>query len=425
MRRLWIPVTLLLCQAVPGQAETDETAAEEPTDSELAAQEAIEADTDGSLDDAEGSIEITEVQRGFSLTSDVRTVYSHSDTDNRDNSNTVDDVLRARWRVRGTVGIFDYLRASMRVAGICSDIECSANFVLEDSIPTNSGMADGDITLDEAYLHWYRLDRFDIALGRMQTKFVARGGVFARSLDRNDSHHTNVNWTDGLHGTFRARHGWVSHLILQHNAADGATNIRRGPLDFNDSGARIRYFVAFENLERTPRFLQRGLDIYYLPKSLLKEGTQFGPRADYYGIVLRTANRWPERDEGVRLRVAAELGYAPETQTRAAAGLAGEGDADGLAWYIVLSLMDFKPNHSIGVNYGRVGAGWLLSPEFRENESLAEVRYLWRKSKNLALDIRVRRRQELVKLDLSDRKNNELDFFVRFTWGSTLFSSSP
>lgn len=115
MRRLWIPAMLLLCQAVPGQAETDETAAEEPTDSEIAAQEAIEADTDGSLDDAEGSIEITEVQRGFSLTSDVRTVYSHSDTDNRDNSNTVEDVLRARWRLRGTVGIFDYLRASTRV----------------------------------------------------------------------------------------------------------------------------------------------------------------------------------------------------------------------------------------------------------------------------------------------------------------------
>ncbi len=420
MRYLWIPVTLLLCQAVPGQAETDETAAEEPTDSELAAQEAIEADTDGSLDDAEGSIEITEVQRGFSLTSDVRTVYSHSDTDNRDNSNTVDDVLRARWRLRGTVGIFDYLRASMRVAGICSDIECSANFVLEDSIPTNSGMADGDITLDEAYLHWYRLDRFDIALGRMQTKFVARGGVFARSLDRNDSHHTNVNWTDGLHGTLRAHHGWVSHLILQHNAADGATNIRRGPLDFNDSGARISYFLAFENLQRTPRFLQRALDISYLPKSLLKEGTQFGPRADYYGIVLRSSNRWPERDEGVRLRVAAELGYAPETQTRAAAGLAGEGDADGLAWNVVLSLMDFKPNHSIGINYGRVGAGWLLSPEFRENESLAEVRYQWRRSKNLAFDIRVRRRQELAKLVLSDRKRNELDFFLRFTWGGSV-----
>ena len=136
--------------------------------------------------------------------------------------------------------------------------------------------------------------------------------------------------------------------------------------------------------------------------------------------MLRSANRWPERDEDVRLRVAAELGYAPETQTRAAAGLAGDGDADGLAWNVVLSLMDFKPSHSVGVNYGRVGAGWLLSPQFRQNESLAEIRYLWRRSKDLALDIRVRRRTDLEQLAGSDQKQSEVDFFVRLTWGGTI-----
>jgi hypothetical protein len=83
-------------------------------------------------------------------------------------------------------------------------------------------MADGDVTVDEFFLQWYKLDRFDVALGRMQTKFVARGGVFAKSLDRNDSHNMNVNWTDGLHATFKAKRGWVSHLILQRNAREGA-----------------------------------------------------------------------------------------------------------------------------------------------------------------------------------------------------------
>ena len=140
-----------------------------------------------------------------------------------------------------------------------------------------------------------------------------------------------------------------------------------------------------------------------------------GRREDYYGIVIRTANRWPERNEGIRLRVAAELGYAPETQTRAAAGLVGDGDVDGLAWNIVVSLMDFKPNHSIGVNYGRVDAGWLLSPQFRQNESLAEIRYQWRKSKRLALDIRVRHRKELEQQALTIDKSEETDFFLRLT----------
>jgi hypothetical protein len=172
--------------------------------------------------------------------------------------------------VAGTVGIFDYLRGSVRMAGLCSNVECEPNFVLTDYLPTSSSMEDGDITLDEAFLHWYRLEKFDLAIGRIQTKFVARGGVFAKSLDRNDSNNTNVNWVDGLHGGYQAKHGWVSHLIVQHNAPEGATEIRRDPLDFHDSDASVSYFLAFENLERTPRFLQRGFDISYLPQSLLK-----------------------------------------------------------------------------------------------------------------------------------------------------------
>ena len=82
--------------------------------------------------------------------------------------------------------------------------------------------------------------------------------------------------------------------------------------------------------------------------------------------------------------------------------------------------MELKPDHSIGVNYGRVGAGWLLSPQFRQNESLTEIRYQWRKNRQLAFDFRIRKRKELARLELSDRKREELDFFVRFTWGGTI-----
>ncbi len=416
MRFLGLVAIFLLCHSAPSLAQTND----ETTKTDVAEAEAIAADIDGSLDDADSSIEINEKQRGLTLTADTRTAYIRANVDDRDSSSQVEDVLGARWRVRSTYGFLPSLRGSVRISGLCSTNECKPDLVLQDYIPTNNGMAEGDITLDEAFLHWYRLDKFDLAIGRMQTKFVARGGVFAKSLDRNDSQNFNVNWTDGLHGTVRAGRGWVSHLILQHNAAEGATNVRRAPLDFDDSGARVSYFVAFENLERRPLFLQRALDISYLPKSLLKDGTQSGRRVDYYGVVLRSANRWPERDDGIRLRVAAELGYAPETQTLAAAGLAGSGDTDGLGWNVVLSLMDFKPRHSIGVNYGRVGAGWLLSPQFRPNESLVEIRYQWRRSRNLAIDIRVRQREELEQLVLTDRKRKELDVFVRITWGRTI-----
>jgi len=108
------------------------------------------------------------------------------------------------------------------------------------------------------------------------------------------------------------------------------------------------------------------------------------------------------------------------TETGVAEEEAIAADTDGLGWNVVLSLMDFKPHHSIGVNYGRVGAGWLLSPQFRPNESLAEIHYQWRRSRDFAIDIRVRQREELEQLVLTGRRQKELDFFVRFTWGTTI-----
>jgi hypothetical protein len=413
-------VCLLLALALPAAAQMTEESANESTQAEIEEEEAIEADTDGSLDDAANSIDVRDEQDGVGLSFDVRAGYFESEIDERDDTSRAEDFFGGRWRFRTEVGLSPYLRTVGRIAGICTSNECSPNLVLDDSIPTTGGMSEGDITIDEAYLHWFKFDRFDLALGRMQTKFVARGGVFAKSLDRNDSNNISVNWTDGLHATFRGKNGWVPNLILQHNSPNGASNVRRGPLDFDDSGARVTYFFGIESRKRTRLFLQRGLDISYLPKSLLKDGSLSGRRVDYYGVVIRTANRWPERDEGIRLRIAAELGYAPETQTRAAAGLVGDGDVDGLAWNIVLSLMDFKPNHSIGVNYGQVEAGWLLSPQFRQNESLAEIRYQWRKSRRLAFDVRIRQRRELEQRALSDRKQDELDIFLRFTWGGTI-----
>jgi len=413
-------ICLLLALALPATAQITEESANESTEAEIEEEEAIEADTDGSLDDAANSIDVREELDGVGLSADVRVGYFESEIDERDATSRSEDFFGGRWRFRTEVGLSPYFRTVGRIAGLCTSNECSPNLVLDDSIPKTNGMSEGDITIDEAYLHWFKSDRFDLALGRMQTKYVARGGVFAKSLDRNDSNNINVNWTDGLQATFRSKNGWDPNLILQHNSPNGASNVRRGPLDFDDSGARVSYFFGIESRKRTPLFLQRGLDISYLPKSLLKDGSLSGRRVDYYGVVIGTANRWPARDEGIRLRVAAELGYAPETQTRAAAGLVGDGDVDGLAWNIVLSLMDFKPNHSIGVNYGQVEAGWLLSPQFRQNESLAEIRYQWRKSRQLAFDVRIRQRRELEQRALSDRKQDELDIFLRLTWGGTI-----
>jgi len=242
-------------------------------------------------------------------------------------------------------------------------------------------------------------------------------GSVAKSLDRNDSNNLRVNWTDGMHGTLRVKNGWASHLILQYNDEDGAGNVRAQPLNFTDDDSRVTYFLAFENLERKGPLLQRGLDISYLPQSLLKDGGINGRLEDYWGFVARGAGRWPDRSDGPSLRVSAELGFAPETQTRASEGLAGDGDVDGWAWNFTASIMNFRPTHSIGINYGRTDAGWLLSPQYGKNEELFEIRYLWRKSRQLAIDVRGRWREDLEQLITADRKRDSFDLYVRFTWG--------
>jgi len=411
----FVSVALLLASSASvGEDEADPDVVDyEDVEAELA------RDADGSIDDAAGSLLDAVQKKGFGAGGDIRVGYFYSDTDRRHGGED-DDIVRARWRIEGDWNATEYWRLSSRIAGLCSTDECEPNFTLDDSIPTTTSMTDGDITLDELYVHWFRMSRFDAAVGRLQTKFVARGGVYAKSLDRNDSNNVNVNWTDGFHGTIKTQTGWVSHLILQYNATDGATNVRRDPLDFSDDDSRITTFLAFENRFPKGPLLQRGFDVSYLPQSLLKDGTQSGRLEDYWGLVFRGAARWPQREDGIRLRFAGEVGYAPETQTRQAAELPGAGDVDGWAWNAVVSLMDFLPSHSVGINYAQTDPGWLLSPQYRPNEELFEIRYQWRRTRNLALDARVRWRRDMEQETGAVRKQEEVDVFVRFTWGFTL-----
>jgi len=164
--------------------------------------------------------------------------------------------------------------------------------------PALGSVDDGQITIDSLFLHWFRGDRFDVAVGRMETKFVARGGVYAKSLDRNNSNNLRVNWTDGIHSTFKASNGWDSHFIVQYNPEDGSGSVSRAPLDFSGSKSRISYFAGFENLRATRTLIQRALDITYMPSSLRVDGLTAGPVEDYWGIVARAASRWPVRSEG-------------------------------------------------------------------------------------------------------------------------------
>ena len=312
-------------------------------------------------------------------------------------------------------------RFKSRLAVACSTRECDPDVRLRSTtLDANSTIA-GEITLDEAFLHHFR-PRYDIAIGRLQTKFVARGGVFAKSLDRNDSNNVRINWTDGLHATWKSVFGWTSNLILQHNDSDGSSSIRRAPLDFQDSDSRITYFGALESVQPWGPIVQRGLDVSYLPASLLKDGTRQGRIEDYWGVVGRFAARWTVSEKrDMRFRVSGEIGYAPETPTKLAVGTGPSGESDGLGWAVTAALMNFRPGHSIGLNYGRMGAGWLLSPQYGANEELSEIRYVWTYRDNKTIEVRFRRREDLDQLMTAQSKQNVFDVFVRMTSKFTLF----
>jgi len=359
-------------------------------------------------------------RRGLSFDGDLRIgdIFVGDDIDNVRLGEA--EAIRARWRIRSTWGITDRFRGVLRIAGLCSTSNCRPDFVVQPYIPTGASMKDGQITIDEFFLQSFRSERFNVAIGRMQAKFVARGGVFSKSLDQNDSNNLRINWTDGLHGTFKAKNGWESHMVLQYNSEDGPSTVRRNPLDFSDSGSRVSYLFGFESLQEKRRLVQRALDVNYFPSSLQINGQAGDRLEDYWAIVARLAGRWPVRSESWRLRLSGELGYAPNTQTNAATGIVGMGDAGGLAWNVTASVMDFVPNHSIGINYAETEAGWLVSPQYNNNERLFEIRYVWRPTGRLTLDVRGRWRDRLRQRIIEDPDRDRFDFFIRFTWSFSI-----
>jgi hypothetical protein len=399
-------IGLILVHPVFAQSESEEPA----DDAEIL--EDLDIDVQGSIDDAEE-------QRGIAVDGDLRLGFIFAGEDIQSIVSSDSGHLRSRWRLRSGWGISDRFRAVGRVSGICSTNECDPEFILQPDIPTPVGISDGQITIDSLFFQWFRTEKFNVAVGRMETKFVARGGVYAKSLDRNDSNNLRINWTDGIHATYKAKNGWNSNMILQYNSSDGPSNIRRSPLDFSDSGSRVSTFVGFENVQPKRRLVQRALDITYMPSSLKKNGIDNGSAVDYWAVVTRAAARWPVRSEGWRLRFSSEVGYAPETPTKLASGIVGSGDAGGLAWNVTASIMEFLPNHSIGVNYAETEAGWLISPQYADNERLWEIRYMWRPMERLTLDVRGRWRNDLALRIVEEPDRDRFDFYARFTWSFT------
>lgn len=393
------------------EAEDDE--AEEATDERCLELERVEVDDTADID-TDSTIDTGGAEKGLVFSGDFRPLIDHLDRTNRSDEEFTETIGQARVRLKGAARFTDLIGIGARIAGRCSTDECDLEWVNDRSLPQQNGLQDGQFTFDEAYVHFFQTDRFDLTLGRQQTRMVLRGGVFSRSLDRNNSNNTNITWTDGAHFALREWGGWDTHIIVDHNAAEGSGSVRRGQLDFTPGSARTSYFASTENQVPLGAIVQRSVSVTYLPNALMVDGEIDGRRDSYIGVVGRLAFRWPLQTSGPFFRGGFEVGYAPNVPTSEGANL--EDDVDGLAWNVTASIMDFRPRHNIGVSYSHTGAGWLLSPNFAHNEESFEIRYQWRRRNRPAIDFRIRWREDIEQQITAVRKRERLDAFLRLTW---------
>ena len=350
----------------------------------------------------------------LSWSGDLRGGYFTLHRDDRNGSSDITDEFRARIRLGLEAKLSDSLRAKARFAGRYSTYQNDNYFKLFTHVPSEDGLRRGDSTLDELYLVYSPAPEWDIKLGRMQTKFEL-AGVAKKSLDRNDSPNVDITWTDGAHVTHKGAGGWNTHFILQRNLSAGPTNVLRTPLAFGEDDSRVMLFMSLENTEAAGPIAQRAIDLTYMPDALRRDGTATGRIDDYWGLVGRLAAQWPLGGSGTKFMLAGEGGYAPNTPTEAAVRTGTGDDTGGLAAQIGFNFIDIVPRHSFGLIYGHVEAGWLLSPDFRNNNTLIEGRYQWRIDGDRSIEARLREREDIDRITGAARDRTDRDFYLRYT----------
>jgi len=65
---------------------------------------------------------------------------------------------------------------------------------------------------------------------------------------------------------------------------------------------------------------------------------------------------------------------------------------------------------------GQADAGWLLSPDFRNNTDLVELRYKWVVAKKQKLEARIRRREDSVTRTGALKNREDVDLYLRYTY---------
>lgn len=345
---------------------------------------------------------------------DVRFGYVASETRARSGTETDADSLRARvrFRLRGDLG--GGWQFSGRVAARLDTDQDNEEFWMRTYAPGPAGLEDGQGTIDEAYLEYRPAEApWSLRFGRFQAAW-GLDDVMKKSLDQNDSTNFDITWTDGAWLQWRASEDWTTHFIVRHNDRRGPTGTLRRPLGFSDSDSRVGVLAVAESKTAIGPLVQRVVTLNWLPSALHPYGVADPRTEDYLAVTAKATAQWPLGQGGTKLRLGGELGYAPDTPRREAVN-SGTGSADSLSWQASLNFMDILPDHDLGIVYGRVADGWLISSDFRPNDTLAEVRWVWQATPAWQIDARFRRREEIDLPATAPRARRDDDLYVRAT----------
>jgi hypothetical protein len=360
-------------------------------------------------------LEAQAIDRAYRIDAVFRPGYHGAWRADRDGSSSETHDLRMRAQLGGWWTPLAVLALRARVAGRLSTEQETFRFHLRDHVPTTDGLRLGEATVDELHLRWRPSETMQLRLGRMQTSFEL-AGVPRKSLDRNDSPNTDVTWTDGVHAWVGLGEGWRQHVVVQRNGKRGPTNAVRGPLEFSSSRSRVTLFGSIQAQRRFGPFIQREVDLTYIPGAVPGPAGE-GGWGDYVALVVRAAGEPSVQLLGGRLVLATEVGVASGTPARTfmGTGTSEEGNADGWAFQLSANLMDIPGGHSVGVVHSQAGDGWLISPDIRENNREMEARYYLQYAPWGRLDLRVRHREDMRRRPDALRRRTDRDVYVRTT----------
>ncbi len=355
---------------------------------------------------------------GWIGSSELRAGYFAGKRMGRDGNERTDHDLRARFRASLQREIDPDWRFRVRLAGSFSMNGNEPGLKLDRYRSTPTGTVPGEVHLDELYLHRGRTDSVhDLRIGRFQTSFKLPI-VPGKSLDRNDSSNVGIGWTDGFHLTSQVSERWSTHLIGQINHRRGAGNTVRAPLDFERRGSRVGTLFAVEATDHPGPFIMRLFSVNWVPDGMAAEGAVSDHRDDYLTAAAKAATAWPLGRDAMRLVVAGEVGHAFNRPEKSVVGLPGQGRVSGNGFQASANLFDMWPGHHLGMVYGRVQGGWLISNDYRNNDELFEIRYQRRFAPNLSMEIRYRWRRELEQRIGTERLQIDEDVYVRLSWRS-------